>query len=196
VGARHPTDLPIVPFESGRHWDKWLKSNHASSPGVWLKIAKAGSGVDSVTYPQALETALCYGWIDGQKESFDARFWLQRFTPRKTGSRWSRINREKATRLIEEGRMRPAGLRQIEVARENGAWDGAYHSQAAASVPDDLARRLKDDPAARKFFEGLDSANRYAILYRIHEAKKPETRAKRIEKFMGMLREKKKIHPG
>jgi len=195
MSRRPATDLPIMPFASDKLWEKWLKANHASSRGVWLKIAKSASGVDTVTYAQALETALCYGWIDGQKDAFDARSWLQRFTPRKPGGRWSKINRQKAERLIDEGRMKPAGMKLIEEARASGAWDTAYDSQRAAAVPDDLVRGLNAKPAAREFFESLDSANRYAILYRIHEARSAETRARRIEKFIGMLQARKKVHP-
>lgn len=194
MGARHPTDLPVIHFESDRLWERWLKTNHASSAGLWLKIAKSNSGIDTVTYAQALETALCYGWIDGQKAAFDSRFWLQRFTPRKSGSAWSKVNRGKATRLMDEGRMKPAGMRQIERARQSEEWEKAYESQGTSSVPDDLKQKLEEDPAALKFFESLDSANRYAILYRIHQARKPETRARRIEKYLGMLREKKKLY--
>ena len=196
MSRRPATDLSTMPFASDKLWEKWLTANHASSRGVWLKIARAGAGVATVTYAQALETALCYGWIDGQKDAFDERFWLQRFTPRRPGSRWSKINREKAERLIDAGRMKPAGMKLIEEARTTGAWDTAYDSQRTAAVPDDLARALKAEPAARAFFERLDSANRYAILYRIHEARSAETRARRIDTFVGMLREKKKIHPG
>ena len=187
-------DLPIVPFDSQRAWEKWLDTHHATSQGLWLKIAKNGSGIASVSYAEALEVALCYGWIDGQKGSFDERFWLQLFTPRRPRSKWSKVNREKITALIEQGRMKPAGLKEVELARADGRWDAAYDSQKNATVPEDLQHELEKNPKALKFFASLDSANRYAILFRLHDAKKPETRARRITKFVTMLGEHKKLH--
>jgi uncharacterized protein YdeI (YjbR/CyaY-like superfamily) len=187
-------ELPITPFESQQAWEKWLAKNHATSQGLWLKLAKNGSGIASVSYAEALEVALCYGWIDGQKGSFDEQYWLQRFTPRRPKSKWSKINREKATALIEQGRMKPAGLKEVELARGDGRWDMAYESQKNATVPEDLQRELEKNPKALKFFASLDSANRYAILFRLHDAKKPETRARRITKFVTMLGEHKKLH--
>ena len=162
---------------------------------MWLKIAKKGSGIETVSYPEALEVALCYGWIDGQKASFDDRYWLQRFTPRRSRSKWSKVNRQKATELIERGAMKPAGLREVERAKADGRWDAAYDAQSTATVPDDLRRELEKNDAAREFFQTLNSANRYAILYQIGDAKKPETRARRIEKFVAMLAERKKLYP-
>ena len=188
-------DLPVLFFPSRAAWEAWLARHHASSAGVWLKLAKQGSGIESVTYPQALEAALCHGWIDGQKDKLDDLHWLQRFTPRGPRSRWSKINRVKAAELIERGEMRPAGLREVERAKADGRWDAAYAGQRTSEVPDDLRRELDEDPAAREFFAALDSANRYAILYRLHEAKRPETRARRLAKFLQMLRERKKLHP-
>jgi uncharacterized protein YdeI (YjbR/CyaY-like superfamily) len=188
-------DLPVLFFPSRAAWEAWLAQHHASSAGLWLKFAKQGSGIDSVSYPQALEVALCYGWIDGQKDKLDDRHWLQRFTPRGPRSRWSKINRAKAVELIESGEMRPAGLREVERAKADGRWDAAYAGQRTAEVPDDLRRELDKDPAAREFFAALDSANRYAILYRLQEAKRPETRARRLAKFLQMLRDRKKLHP-
>ncbi|WP_309897089.1 YdeI/OmpD-associated family protein [Archangium sp.] len=187
-------DLPTMPFESQQAWEKWLQKHHASSPGLWLKLAKNGSGIPTVTYAQALEVALCYGWIDGQKDSLDEQYWLQRFTPRRPKSKWSKINREKVTALIEQGRMKPAGLKEIELAKADGRWDEAYDSQKNATVPEDLQRELEKNPKALKFFASLNSANRYAILFRIHDAKKPETRARRITQFVTMLGEHKKLH--
>jgi uncharacterized protein YdeI (YjbR/CyaY-like superfamily) len=139
--------------------------------------------------------ALCYGWIDGQKASFDDRYWLQRFTPRRSRSKWSKVNRQKATELIERGAMKPAGLREVERAKADGRWDAAYDAQSTATVPDDLRRELEKNDAAREFFQTLNSANRYAILYQIGDAKKPETRARRIEKFVAMLAGRKKPYP-
>jgi uncharacterized protein YdeI (YjbR/CyaY-like superfamily) len=185
----------IVSFATRDEWRAWLELEHARSDGVWLKLAKAGSGSESVSYAEALEVALCYGWIDGQKRGLDDRHWLQRFTPRKPRSRWSRINRDKATALIERGEMRPAGLREVEAARADGRWDAAYEGQRRATVPDDLQRALDAEPAAASFFETLDGANRYAILYRVQDAKKPETRARRIEKYVAMLAAGEKLHP-
>ena len=189
------TDLPILPFATRGAWEAWLDEHHAASEGLWLKIAKKGSGIETVSYPEALEVALCYGWIDGQKASFDDRYWLQRFTPRRSRSKWSRVNRQKATELIERGAMKPAGLREVERAKADGRWDAAYDAQSTATVPDDLRRQLEKNDAAREFFQTLNSANRYAILYQIGDAKKPETRARRIEKFVAMLAERKKLYP-
>jgi uncharacterized protein YdeI (YjbR/CyaY-like superfamily) len=162
---------------------------------VWLKIARKASGVASVSYAEALEVALCYGWIDGQKDKHDDDHWLQRFGPRQPRSKWSKVNRGKATALIEAGAMKPAGLREVERAKADGRWDAAYDSPSTATVPDDLQRALDEEPRAREFFATLDSANRYAILYRIQDAKKPETRARRIAKFVAMLSEHEKLHP-
>lgn len=186
---------PVLAFASRTAWEEWLAEHHAASTGLWLKFAKKGSGIDSVSYAEALDTALCYGWIDGQKDKFDDRYFLQRFTPRQPRSKWSKINCDKATRLAAQGEMKPAGLREVERAQADGRWAAAYEGQRAATVPDDLRHELDKHPAAREFFATLDSANRYAILYRLHEAKKPETRARRLAKFVGMLRERKKIHP-
>jgi uncharacterized protein YdeI (YjbR/CyaY-like superfamily) len=187
--------LPVVSFRSREQWRAWLHAEHATSPGVWLQIARKETGADSVTYPEALEEALCFGWIDGQKRKADLDgHWLQRFTPRKPRGRWSRINRDRATALIERGLMQPAGLREVERAKADGRWDAAYASPSAATVPDDLQAALDADDEARAFFATLDSANRYAILYRVQDAKKPETRARRIEKYIAMLREHRKIH--
>lgn len=188
-------DLPIIAFPSQHEWEAWLEAQPVEASSLWLKIAKKGSGIESVSYAEAVESALCYGWIDGQKGAYDERFFLQKFTPRRARSRWSRVNRDKAEELMRQGRMKPAGLDQVERAREDGRWEAAYESQSTATVPDDLQRALDENPAARAFFATLDSANRYAILYRIHDAKKPDTRARRIEKFVVMLNEGKKLHP-
>jgi uncharacterized protein YdeI (YjbR/CyaY-like superfamily) len=188
-------DLPILSFESQHAWEAWLGERHADAPGVWLKIAKKAAGSPSVSYAEALEGALCYGWIDGQKASLDDQHWLQKFTPRRPKSGWSRVNCAKATALIAAGRMQPAGLRQVELARADGRWDAAYESQRTIAIPPDLQSELARRPEAREFFGTLDSRNRYAILYRIHTAKKPETRAARIEKFVDMLARREKIYP-
>jgi len=188
-------DLPVIGFADSAAWESWLDEYHAAAAGAWLKIAKKGAGERTVSYAEALDAALCYGWIDGQKGGLDEEFWLQRFTPRKPGSRWSQINTEKAARLIEAGRMQPAGLREVEAAKADGRWDAAYAGQAAITVPDDLARELATNDAARAFFETISSVNRYAILYRIGDAKRPETRAKRIARYVAMLAEGQTIHP-
>jgi uncharacterized protein YdeI (YjbR/CyaY-like superfamily) len=191
-----PSDpLPVMTFESTDAWDAWLAAHHADAPGLWLKIAKKGATGRTISYAEALDVALCHGWIDGQKGRHDDEYWLQRFTPRKPGSNWSKINTERAAALIASGRMRPAGLREVERAQADGRWEQAYESQSRVTVPEDLARALAANERARAFFATLDSANRYAILYRIGTAKKPETRAKRIDTFVAMLSEHKKIHP-
>jgi uncharacterized protein YdeI (YjbR/CyaY-like superfamily) len=181
-----PTDVPVVAFASRDEWDAWLAEHHGSANGVWLKFAKKASGIESVSYPEALEIAICYGWIDGQRRKLDDVYFLQRFTPRRRRSKWSKINRAKAEELIAAGRMQPAGLCEIEAAKAEGRWEG-YDSPSAITVPDDLRRELERNAAAREFFETLARTNRYAILYQIHEAKRPETRARRIEKFVAML---------
>jgi uncharacterized protein YdeI (YjbR/CyaY-like superfamily) len=186
--------LEIRPFASQHDWEEWLEANHATSRGLWLKIAKKGSGVESVSYPEALESALCYGWIDGQKAPLDVCFWLQRFTPRGRKSRWSQINRDKATELMSRGRLRPAGLARIEEARADGRWDAAYPPQSGLTVPEDLQRELDRNPAAQAAFATLDRLNRYAILYRLLNARKPETRARRLAQFVAMLNEQKTIY--
>jgi uncharacterized protein YdeI (YjbR/CyaY-like superfamily) len=190
-----PDDLPVLAFGSLQSWRDWLAGHHQTSSGLWLKIAKKGSATPTVSYAEAIDGALCYGWIDGQKGKLDDEYWLQRFTPRKPRSRWSKINREKAERLIAEGRMQPAGLREVEAARADGRWDAAYEGQATATVPPDLARELDLNPVAKEFFGTLNSVNRYAILYRIQDAKRPQTRADRIAKYVAMLNEHKTIHP-
>jgi uncharacterized protein YdeI (YjbR/CyaY-like superfamily) len=187
-------DLPILLFASKEELETWLEENHAGTGGLWLKIAKKGSGVESVNYAEALELALCFGWIDSQKRGFDEVFFLQRFTPRRPRGKWSQINRAKAEELIAASAMRPAGLTEVEAAKADGRWDAAYAGQRAATVPDDLKRVLDRNKAAGEFFATLDSANRYAILYRLQEAKKPETRRKRLRKFIAMLERGEKIH--
>ena len=192
--AEQVPDLPVMELASAEAWDKWLAKHHASSPGVWLKIAKKGTGVTTVTMPEVIETALCWGWIDGLRHRHDDVYFRQRMTPRKRGSRWSRINRDKAEALIAAGRMQPAGHREVEAARADGRWDAAYSGSSTMTVPDDLTRALRRNAAARRAFEQLDSRNRYAILYRIQDAKRSETRARRIEQFVTMLAEGRTIH--
>jgi uncharacterized protein YdeI (YjbR/CyaY-like superfamily) len=188
-------ELETVAFESAEAFEVWLSERHATSPGIWLKLRKKSTGVSALDYARAVEVALCFGWIDGQKNKLDDEWWLQRFTPRKQGSRWSKINCARVATLIEQGRMRPAGLAEVERARSDGRWEAAYDSSSTARVPDDLAAALAASPPAAAFFETLDRQNRYAILYRIQDVKKPETRARRIEKYVAMLAQGQKIYP-
>lgn len=187
--------LPTALFEQLQDWLAWLKENHNTSPGLWLQLAKKDSGVQSVTYPEAVEGALCYGWIDGQKKAHDAQYWLQKFTPRADKSIWSNINKTKALALIKSGKMQPAGLKAIERAKANGRWDAAYESASKSAVPDDFQAMLDNNVRARKFFETLDSANRYAVLFRIQTSKNPETRAKKMLRLVQMLKRHEKVHP-
>lgn len=188
-------DIPILQIASQKARAAWLKKNHDKSPGVWLQIAKKASGVRSVTYAEALDGALCYGWIDGQKNSHDASSWLQKFTPRGPKSIWSKINREHVQRLTDAGLMQPAGLKAVEAAKQDGRWDAAYDGQSKAIVPDDLRAALDKNPKAKAFFATLKSTNRYAILFRVHTAKKLETRAKRIAQFVEMLEKGETLYP-
>jgi uncharacterized protein YdeI (YjbR/CyaY-like superfamily) len=187
-------ELPILLFSDAGEMEAWLEENMDSSEGLWLKIAKKGAREPSVTYDEAVELALCFGWIDSQVRRFDDQHYLQRFTPRRPRGRWSKINREKAEALIAAGKMRPAGLAEVEAAQADGRWDAAYEGQRAAKVPPDLQRQLDANPAAREFFDSLDSANRYAIVYRLDDAKRPETRKRRLDKFVAMLERGEKIH--
>lgn len=187
-------NLQTIFFSSPAELESWLGENHVASDGIWLKLAKKGSGIPSVTYGEALELALCFGWIDSQKRGFDERFFLQRFTPRKPRGKWSRINRDKAEGLIAAGAMRPAGLAEVDAAKADGRWVAAYEGQRTAKVPADLQRELDSNAAAREFFATLSSANRYAIVYRLNDAKKPETRERRLRKFVAMLERGEAIH--
>jgi uncharacterized protein YdeI (YjbR/CyaY-like superfamily) len=187
-------DLPVLSFATPNAWSGWLAGHHASSRGVWLKIAKTGASSASITYAQAIEAALAWGWIDGQKGKLDKTWWLQRFTPRKAKSPWSKINRAKAEALIAAGSMAPPGLAEIERAKRDGRWERAYDGAGSSSVPADLAAAFARNARARAFFETLDGANRYAILYRVQTAKKPETRAERITRFVAMCARHETIH--
>ena len=184
-----------IRFPSAAEWERWLEANHGDCDGVWIEMAKKASGVDSVRYPEVLEIALCYGWIDGRREALDERFFLQRFTPRRPRSRWSRINRETAERLTSQGSMRPSGLAAVERAMADGRWEAAYESQARSRIPEDLQRELDSKPAARASFERLSGQNRYAILYRLADAKRAETRERRLAKFVEMLEAGETIYP-
>ena len=188
-------DDPVELFESSESWRDWLDKHHEDSSGVWLRIAKKGSGRSTVSHADALDDAICYGWIDGLRRSLDDTFFLQRFTPRRAKSKWSQVNVTKATKLIEAGRMQSAGFREIELAKADGRWEAAYPSYSTAQVPDDLAAALDAEPGARKFFNSLNSVNRYAILYRLHDAKRPETRSARLAKFVAMCAAGERVYP-
>ena len=188
-------NLSIISFATQQDWEAWLKEHHTDIKGIWLKIAKKETGIPSLSYSEALEGALCYGWIDGQKASFDDQYWLQKFTPRGPKSMWSKVNCGKATALLASDRMQPAGIRQVELAKADGRWEAAYESQSKMAIPDDFQRELDNNQKANEFFATLNSVNRYAILFRIHTAKKPETRSARIRKFIDMLSKQEKIHP-
>jgi uncharacterized protein YdeI (YjbR/CyaY-like superfamily) len=187
------SDLPIIELASQTEWRAWLEEHHGSSKGVWLKIAKKAAPATTVTHVEALEEALCHGWIDGQRDRYDEHFFLQRFTPRGPRSKWSQINRESAKRLIASGKMHAAGHAQVRAARADGRWDAAYEPQSTAAVPEDFRRALDQNQPAREFFETLTGVSRYAFLYRISDAKRPETRAKRIAQFVELLAEGKKL---
>jgi uncharacterized protein YdeI (YjbR/CyaY-like superfamily) len=187
-------DQPTLSFKTAEDWERWLEAEHASSDGVWLRFAKKGSGHTSVTYAPALQVALCFGWIDGQAKSEGDTHYVQRFTPRRARSMWSKRNCGYAEKLIESGRMRPAGLAEVERAKADGRWAAAYDAPSTATVPDDLQTALDARPGASAFFAGLDSQNRYAILHRVQTAMKPETRARRIEKFATMCAAGEKVY--
>jgi uncharacterized protein YdeI (YjbR/CyaY-like superfamily) len=186
-------NLPVILFETEQDWTNWLEEN-SEKPGVWVQIAKKNSGIISIDYQQALEIALCFGWIDGLKNKFDEKTFVQRFTARKPNSKWSKINRDKAELLISEGKMRPSGLAAIEVAKQKGTWQNAYDSQKNITVPDDFQAELDKNPDAADFFNSLESVNRYAILYRLQTARTPELRLKKLNHFVEMLIQKKKIY--
>lgn len=186
--------LPSLEFADRRAWEAWLDENHESSDAVWLKIAKKGAPHATVTYAEAIEEAIRYGWIDGQKAAYDESFWLQRFTRRGPRSKWSRLNRDKATELIAQNRMTAAGLAQVTAAQDDGRWEAAYEPQSRATVPDDFRRALEENPAAHRFFATLTGANRYAFLYRLHQIKTPAARARRIATYIEMLTEGRTFH--
>jgi uncharacterized protein YdeI (YjbR/CyaY-like superfamily) len=187
--------LPIISFATQQDWESWLKEHHTATRGMWLKIAKKDTGIPSLSYAEAVESALCYGWIDGQKAAGDEQYWLLKFTPRGPKSMWSKVNCDKATALLASDRMQPAGIRQVELAKADGRWETAYDSQSKISIPDDFQRELDNNQKAQEFFTTLNSVNRYAILFRIQTAKKPETRSARIKKFIEMLSNNQKLYP-
>ena len=180
-------EIPVIPFESAAAWEGWLEEHHASSRGLWVKIAKKASAISTVTYQEAVEMALCFGWIDGQRQSFDEAWFLQRFTPRRSRSRWSQINRDRVRSLIERGLMRPSGLAEIQRAKTDGRWEDAIASPSTIEVPDDLRRAFEANPRAEEEFAALNAASRHSILYRIHHTKQEVARAQRIEQLLEML---------
>ena len=180
-------DLPVKPFKTQAAWETWLDANHAKSPGIWLRFAKKASGIESIDYPQALDVALCYGWIDGQRRSLDAESFLQRFTPRTPKSLWSKINTQKVAVLIDAGRMRAAGHAAIESAKASGRWESAYQSWSNSEVPPELQAGLDKNKKAKAFFETLKGRERYSLIFRVQTAKKPETKAKRVAEFVARL---------
>jgi len=189
-----PDDL-VLPFASSAEFERWLAKHHRKAAVVWIKYAKKGSGEPSITMTEAVDVALCYGWIDGQSKSLGERYYLQRFTPRRAASIWSKINRGRVERLIQDGRMRPAGLAEVERAKADGRWDAAYDSPKTAAVPDDLLRALEGRPTAKAAFAKLTGMNRYSILHRLQTAKQPQTRARQIEGFVTMLEASEVPHP-
>lgn len=193
--AKDQTPLPVLAFADAAEWENWLASQPLPANGLWIKFARKAAGVPTVSKPEAIDAALCHGWIDGQLKPFDGKHWLIRFTPRRAQSKWSAINCRRAEALIEAGLMRPAGLAEVERAKADGRWEMAYQSQSTITVPSDLQHALDENESAKTLFEVLDSANRYAVLYRIHTAKKPETRARMIEKLVAMLARGETIHP-
>jgi uncharacterized protein YdeI (YjbR/CyaY-like superfamily) len=188
-------EYPILTFESQAAWERWLEQNHAAAAGVWLKFAKKDSGIASVDYTEALEGALCYGWIDGQRTALDEQYFLQKFTPRRAKSNWSLVNRNKVLALIAAGRMQPAGLREIEKAQADGRWAAAERDALEPEMPGDFQQALDANPAAKEFFAGVNQRNRRTFLQEIAKAKRPETRAARIEKFTAMLSRGEKLVP-
>lgn len=185
---------PILAFSGQEEFESWMEANYSLDSGIWLKIAKKHTGIATISYEQAVETCLCFGWIDGQMKPYDGDFYLQGLTPRRPRSVWSHVNRGRIERLIAEGRLRPAGLRQVEAAKADGRWDAAYHPPSSAQVPDDLQAAIDANPAAKAFFPTITKANRYAMIYRVNDAKRPETRIRRIEQFVQMLAENRTLH--
>ena len=195
TAKNNSNDLPIKLFKNQNIWETWLAKNFGTSAGLWLRLSKKSSKIKCISYQEALDIALCYGWIDGQKKKFDEDTWIQRFTVRGSKSIWSKINRAKALDLIKQGRMQSAGINAIEMAKKNVRWDAAYDSHRTAEPPAELLNAFKEHPAAKEFFETLNSQNKYAILFRIQTAQSPSTREKRIAKFISMLEKHEKLYP-
>jgi uncharacterized protein YdeI (YjbR/CyaY-like superfamily) len=188
------SELPVLEFKSQADWERWLDKNQSRTDGVWLKYAKKDSGIKTLNHSEAIDAALCYGWIDSQAKGFDEKYYLVKFTPRRAKSVWSKINVERAARLIAEGKMKPAGLAQVEAAKTDGRWERAYAGQATAEIPEDFKAALAKNKKAAEFFESLTKANKYAFIWRLHHVKRPETRAANIEKYVQMLAQGQKFH--
>jgi uncharacterized protein YdeI (YjbR/CyaY-like superfamily) len=188
------SELPVLKFKSQAQWEKWLGENHGQPDGVWLKFAKKNSGETTLSFADAIDSAVCYGWIDSQRNGLDEKFYLQKFSPRRAKSVWSKINRERVERLTAEGRMMPAGLAQVEAAKADGRWAAAYAGQATAEVPEDFKEALAKNKNAAEFFDSLSKANKYSFIWRLHHVKRPETRAANIEKYIEMLAKGQKFH--
>jgi uncharacterized protein YdeI (YjbR/CyaY-like superfamily) len=187
-------ELTIVECPDDAHWERWLHEHHATAPDAWVKIAKKGSGVTTVHYPEVLDTAICFGWIDAVRRPLDDTYFLQRFTPRGPRSKWSQVNRQKAQTLTAAGRMRPAGHAQVQAAQADGRWEAAYEPQSRATIPDDLQRALDAEPKALAFFATLKGQKRYAFLYRLHNVKTQTARDRRIANYIELLREGKTLN--
>ena len=195
MASEKKPELPILPFTSQTEWRKWLESNHAECDGIWLQFYKKGSGVSTVVYAEALDEALCFGWIDGQLKSGDEKYYIQRFTPRRKRSLWSKRNIEHVSRLEAEGKIHPAGWKAIEEAKANGRWENAYDSQGSATVPDYFLVELTKDPKSLAFFESLNKINRFSIIWRLQSASKPEIRNKRLMQILDMMAKGEMFHP-
>jgi uncharacterized protein YdeI (YjbR/CyaY-like superfamily) len=197
TGKPSPADMPaleVLEFSDQPAWEAWLREHHADAAGVWLRIAKKSASVSTVAYPEVLDTAICHGWIDGQRKPLDETYFLQRFTPRGPRSKWSQVNREKALAMIEAGRMHSAGQAQVDAARADGRWEAAYEPQSRATVPDDFQRALDQNPRAREFFATLTGSRRYAFLYRLHNVRSPQRRAQRIADYIVRLSERRTLN--
>ena len=186
--------VQVISFASSKEWRKWIAANHSKSNGLWLRFFKKVSGEKTITYSEALEEALCYGWIDGQANKYDTNSYIQKFTPRRPKSIWSKKNTEKAERLIQEGKMKKGGMQQVELAKADGRWQQAYDSPKYMKVPEDFLQRLSKNKKAKTFFDRLNKANQYAIAWRLQTAKRPETREKRLKEILVMMSEGKKFH--
>ena len=189
-----PNELSILPFRSSEEYEGWMAENHANPEGIWLRLFKKDSGKETITYDEALDVALCYGWIDGQLKKFDDESWLRKFTPRRNGSKWSKRNTEHVERLTKEGRMKPSGLAEVEKAKADGRWEEAYETQRNMTIPDDFMEALSANPQALAFFQSLNKANLFAIAYRLSTAKRPETREKRMQQILEMMAKGEKFH--
>lgn len=194
INTTSKKELPVIAFKSQKEWERWLDRNHSKPDGVWVQFFKKDSGIKALVYAEALDGALCYGWIDGQSKSYDEKSWIQKFTQRRSRSIWSKRNRENIERLIKAGKMKPAGLKEVEAAKADGRWERAYESPGSMEVPADFKKKLSKYKKAKTFFETLNKTNKYAIAWRLETAKKPETRERRMKVILEMLKKGQKIH--